>query len=197
MPTEDEDLIARIGAGEEQAFVSLVARYNPTLLRLARSFVPSEAVAEEVVQETWVAVLKGLGGFERRSTFRTWLIRILVNRARTTGVREKRAAEQTRSWAAVDPARFDRDGAWSAPPQHWSDQVDDRLRAAELSKHIVAALGGLPDQQREVVILRDIEGLSGKEVCQVLDLSEANQRVLLHRGRSQLRQVLESAFGEG
>jgi RNA polymerase sigma-70 factor (ECF subfamily) len=191
----DAELVARLRAGEEQAFVALVARHHAGMLRLASSLVSSPAVAEEVVQDTWVGVLRGIEGFAGRSTFRTWLLRILVNRATSTGVRERRSVAVGDAGPVVDRARFDASGAWMSPPQHWVEDSDDRLLAQGLADQIREALDALPTRQREVVMLRDVDGLSGHEVCEVLEISEANQRVLLHRGRSHLRQALESQLG--
>jgi RNA polymerase sigma-70 factor (ECF subfamily) len=205
-PVEDErELIDRLRAGDEAAFVLLVHRHHETMLRLACSFVPSLAVAEDVVQDTWLGVLRGLGGFEGRSSFRTWLFRILVNRARTAGARERRTVPVGPADAigdagagcgpAVDPSRFTESGQWLTPPEQWVEDADDRLRAGQLAGRIRSAIGELPDRQRAVVTLRDVEGLSSAEACQVLGITEANQRVLLHRGRSRVRQVLESELG--
>jgi RNA polymerase sigma-70 factor (ECF subfamily) len=191
----DQELLGRLRAGDEQAFVMLVRRHHDAMLRLARGYVPSVAVAEEVVQDTWLGVLRGLGGFEGRSSVRTWLFRILVNRARTAGVRERRSIAVSNPEPVVDPSRFDQSGAWAAPPEHWVEEADDRLDAVKLADRLRSAIDGLPDRQREVVMLRDVEGLSSQDVCSVLDLSEGNQRVLLHRGRSRLRQILETEFG--
>jgi RNA polymerase sigma-70 factor (ECF subfamily) len=187
----DDELLARLRAGDEDAFVLLVARYHATMLRLARSYVSSTAVAEEVVQDTWLGVVRGIDGFAGRSSFKTWLLQILVNRARSTGVREHRSTAVGDAAPAVDRSRFDASGAWMSPPQHWIEDSEDRLFAEGLASHIQAALEELPLRQREVVTLRDLDGLSSHEVCEVLDISEGNQRVLLHRGRSQLREVLE------
>jgi RNA polymerase sigma-70 factor (ECF subfamily) len=192
---EDERLLARLRAGDEQAFVELVARHRTAMVRIACSFVSSTAVAEEVVQDTWLGVLRGIDGFAGRSSFRTWLLRILVNRARSTGVREHRSVAVGDAGPAVDRSRFDASGAWASPPQHWVEDSEERLLAESLADQIQAALGELPARQREVVVLRDVDGLSGPEVCDVLEISEANQRVLLHRGRSHLRQALESELG--
>lgn len=175
--------------------MALVARYHSTMLHLARSFVGSEAIAEEVVQDTWVAVLRGLERFEGRSTFKTWLLQILVNRARSTGVRERRSVAVGDATPAVDRSRFDGGGAWMAPPEHWVEDSDDRLLAEGLADQIKESLEALPSRQREVVMLRDIDGLSGQEVSEALDISEANQRVLLHRGRGRLRAALEAQLG--
>jgi RNA polymerase sigma-70 factor (ECF subfamily) len=187
----DVELLARLRAGDEDAFVLLVARHHATMLRLARSYVSSTAVAEEVVQDTWLGVVRGIDGFAGRSSFKTWLLAILVNRARSTGVREHRSTAVGDAAPAVDRSRFDASGAWMSPPQHWIEDSEDRLFAEGLASHIQAALEELPSRQREVVTLRDLDGLSSHEVCEVLDISEGNQRVLLHRGRSQLREALE------
>jgi RNA polymerase sigma-70 factor, ECF subfamily len=192
-PARDEDyeLLTHASAGDEQAFVRLVERHHPAMLRLARVFVSSTAVAEEVVQDTWLAALRGIDGFAGRSTLKTWLLRILVNRARSTGVREHRSVPIGDAGPAVDRARFDASGAWMAPPQHWIEDSDDRLLAEGLAERIQTTLRDLSPRQREVVTLRDVEGLTSREVCEVLEITEANQRVLLHRARSHLRQALE------
>lgn len=192
---DERELVARLRAGDEKAFVILVKRHHDAMLRLAASFVPSLAIAEEVVQDTWLGVLRGLGGFEERSSFRTWLFRILVNRARTTGARERRTVAIGDAGPAVDASRFSETGQWLSPPGQWAQDIEDRLHAEELADGIRSAIGELPDRQRTVVTLRDVEGLSSDDVCQILDISQANQRVLLHRGRSRVRQVLETEFG--
>jgi RNA polymerase sigma-70 factor (ECF subfamily) len=192
---EDEELVARLRAGDEQAFVALVSRHHAAMVRVASSFVSSAAVAEEVVQDTWLGVLRGIDGFAGRSSFRTWLLRILVNRARSTGVHEHRSVAVGDAGPAVDRSRFDASGAWMSPPQHWVEDSENRLLAESLADQIHVALGELPARQREVVVMRDVDGLSGPEVCDVLEISEANQRVLLHRGRSHLRQALENELG--
>jgi len=188
----DEALLARLRSGDESAFLALVERYNGSLLRVARGFVPNEAVAEEVVQDTWIGVVRGVDRFEGRSSFKTWLFRILVNRARTTGVREHRHDTFDPTDPAVSPDRFDASGAWAEPLTPWEDGVDDRVVAAAWAPALRAALDELPARQRDVVVLRDVEGLSSEDVCTVLGISEGNQRVLLHRGRSRLRTALES-----
>ena len=193
--SDDDELLARLRAGEEEAFLALVERHHESMVRVAGSFVASRAVAEEVVQETWLAVLRGLDGFAGRSSFRTWLLAILVNRARSTGVREHRSVAVGDAGPAVDRSRFDVSGAWMSPPVHWIEDSEDRMVADGMASRIHSALADLSARQREVVLLRDVEGLSSGEVCEVLDISEGNQRVLLHRGRSHLRQVLETEFG--
>jgi RNA polymerase sigma-70 factor, ECF subfamily len=189
---EESELVTRLRAGDEQAFVQLVSRHHAAMLRLASSFVSSPAVAEEVVQDTWLGVLRGIDGFAGRSSFRTWLLRILVNRARSTGVREHRSVAVGDAGPVVDRSRFDASGAWMSPPQHWIEDSEDRMQAQALAGQIQKTLGELPTRQREVVVLRDVDGLSSHEVCEVLEISDANQRVLLHRGRSHLRQALEA-----
>ncbi len=192
----DEVLLERLREGDEQAFLELVSRHNGLLLRVARTFVREPAVAEEVVQDTWLGVLRGIDAFAGRASLRTWLLSILVNRARSTGVSERRrSATRLAAEPAVPADRFDAGGAWSAPPRHWVDEVDDRVFAESLAAPLRAALDDLPQRQREVVVLRDVDGLSAAEVCAVLEISEANQRVLLHRGRSRLRAALESELG--
>jgi len=192
----DLELLTRLRNGDEAAFVTLVSRYNPSLLRVARAYVPSQVLAEEVVQETWIGVLRGIGKFEGRSSIKTWIFRILINRARTAGAGEPRHLPLSSDQAAVDPVRFDSGGAWANPLESWESAADDRLVAASWSKCLGQALDDLPPLQREVVVLRDVEGLAGSEVCDLLGLTEANQRVLLHRGRSRLRSALELEFEE-
>ena len=192
----DSELLLRLRSGDEQAFVNLVARYHEPMLQLAASFVPNRAVAEEVVQDTWLAVLRGLDGFEGRSSLKTWLFRILVNRARSTGTREQRSIPVADPEPAVDPSRFDASGGWGDPPERWIEAAEVRMQAGKLADRIRARIGELPARQREVVLLRDVEGMSSEEVCAILALTEVNQRVLLHRGRSRLRQLFEDEFRE-
>lgn len=191
-PDADAILLERLRAGDEEAFVDLVRRHHDTMLRVASSFVPSRPVAEEVVQETWVAVLRGIDAFEGRSSLRTWIFKILVNRARTVGSKERRSLPMG---SAGDAGLFDDSGGWATPPEQWPDAVDDRFEADKLAEVLRSAIDDLPERQRRVVTLRDIEGLSGPEVCDILQLSEANQRVLLHRARSRLRQVVGAEVG--
>jgi RNA polymerase sigma-70 factor, ECF subfamily len=190
----DAELIRRLRVGDEQAFVALVERYHGSMLRIAASFVPSRAVAEEVVQDTWLAVLRGIARFEGRSSLRTWVFTILVNRARSTGTREQRSIPVADTGPVVDSSRFGPDGGWSSPPERWIEEAEDRLAAGKLAELLRSAMDDLPARQREVVVLRDVEGMSSEEVCDVLAISEGNQRVLLHRGRSKLRQVLETTL---
>lgn len=193
----DADLVRRLQAGDEQAFVSLVESYHAAMVALAMHFVPSRAVAEEVAQDAWLGVVRGIHRFEGRSSLKTWLFRILVNRARTAGRRERQApTPEAGRWPAVDPSRFGPDGTWSDPPADWPDDVDDRLAAREAVDRLRSMLARLPAAQRQVVVLRDVEGLSAAEVCEILDVTDGNQRVLLHRGRSRLRAMLAAEMGK-
>jgi RNA polymerase sigma-70 factor (ECF subfamily) len=191
----DEELIGPLRAGDERAFAELVDRYHASMVRVASTFVPSRAIAEEVVQDTWLGVVRGIGRFEGRSSLKTWIFRILVNRARTTGAKEPRSVElDGGDGLSVD--RFGAGGEWAEPPGAWSDDIDDRLSAPAIAAKIKEAVELLPPAQCQVVTLRDIEGLSSIEVCKMLDISEGNQRVLLHRGRSRIRSILETELGE-
>jgi RNA polymerase sigma-70 factor (ECF subfamily) len=194
---DEADLVRRLRAGDEAAFAALVRRYHAQLLRLASTFVASRAVAEEAVQETWLGVVRGIERFEGRASVRTWLFRILMNQARTAGVREHRSIPvDLGDEAAVPPGRFDGSGHWAAPPVPWTDEVDARLDATTLAGRLADLLPELPPAQRQVFMLRDVEGMSASEVCEVLDLTEGNQRVLLHRARSRLRGMLEARMGK-
>jgi RNA polymerase sigma-70 factor, ECF subfamily len=192
----DVELLNGLRAGNERAFVTLVGRHNDSMLRLACSLVPDRAVAEEIVQDTWLGVIRGINRFEGRSSLKTWLLHILVNRARSTGVREHRTVPVSTQGVGEDSGRFDGSGHWLDPPQHWTQDVLDRLSAEGLSKRIRSVLEAMPTFQRQVVTLRDVDGLNSKEVCELLDISESNQRVLLHRGRCRLRQELEGEYGK-
>ena len=199
----DEALLtARLKAGDEAAFRELIEALHGSLLGLARTFLKDTASAEEMVQETWLAVLQGLDRFEGRSSLKTWIFSILANKARTRAVRDGRevlfsemaSAEETDE-PAVDPSRFKASGFWNEPPRPWDDDTPERLLAnAEMMQHLKRALEALPATQRVVVVLRDMEGLSAEEACNILNVSETNQRVLLHRGRSRLRRMLEDAL---
>jgi RNA polymerase sigma-70 factor (ECF subfamily) len=188
----DVELLTLLRDGDEDAFVALVARYQEPMLRLARSMVPSRAVAEEAVQDTWMGVVRGIDRFEGRSSLKTWLFRILVNRARSAGVTEHR--EVSGRSTVDDGSRFDARGAWREPVVRWQSDADARLDAAAWAPLLQEALETLPTRQRQVVLLRDVEGLSGPEVCDILGLSMGNQRILLHRGRSHLRDVVDAAM---
>jgi RNA polymerase sigma-70 factor (ECF subfamily) len=206
---EDLRLLDALRAGDEAAFSELVTRYHGSLVRIAQIYVSSGAVAEEVAQETWLGVLNGLDRFEGRSSLKTWIFRILGNIAKTRAQREGRtlpfsALEDPARVPepAVEPERFlDTEhprwpGHWASPPRSWSELPDERLLAAETRGRIEQAIGALPASQRAVISLRDIEGWTSEEVCNALGLSETNQRVLLHRARSKVRQVLEEYLGD-
>ena len=193
---DDAELVARLRSGDDDAFRVVVERYHTTLLRLAQTMVPTRAVAEEVVQDTWLGLVKGIGRFEGRSSLRTWLFHVLVNRARSTGARERRPPTGMTAGPTVDSSRFRANGAWADPPVPWPDDVDDRLVAGQLAERIRPRLAELPDTQRQVVLLRDVEGLSAQQVCDLLGITDGNQRVLLHRGRARLRGMLEAEMGK-
>ena len=195
---DDADLVARLQAGDEGAFATLVDLYHAPLLRLACTFVPSRAVAEEVVQDTWLGVVRGIDRFEGRSSLKTWLFRIVVNRARTAGVRERRETPTDRpDGPSVPPERFNASGGWASPPSPWTDDAEERIVARQTAHKVSRHLNLLPERQRQVVVIRDFEGLPTTEVCSILGITEANQRVLLHRGRSRVRNMLERELGKG
>jgi len=177
----EDVVVARLRAGDDSAFNELVTRYQPQLIRLAGLFVANLAVAEEVAQETWVALLVGIDRFEQRSSLRTWLFQICVNRARTTGLREHRTLVSDRVESLLDEVQSGSSSAWPA------DLDDSELIAAART-----AIKGLPSAQRRVVTMRDLNGLTSAQVCQALGLSETNQRVLLHRGRTQVRRAINA-----
>lgn len=199
----DDELVDALRAGDERVFADLVDRYSPGMLAVARRYVGSREVAEDVVQDTWIALLTGLDRFEGRASLRTWLFRVLVNIAKTRGVREKRTtpfdASVDGSSPTVPPDRFqsggDRwPGHWVRFPAPWVDSPERSLLAAETLALVRAELDRLPEQQRLVVAMRDVEGYASDEVCALLELSAVNQRVLLHRGRARLRAALADYF---
>jgi RNA polymerase sigma-70 factor (ECF subfamily) len=206
--TSEAELIDRLQRGDEAAFTWLVDTYSPSLKRLALVFVSVDAVAEEVVQETWMAVLTGVGRFEGRSSLKTWLFKILTNRAKTRAGREKRTVgfselePEDGDGPVVGPERFlppddpNFAGHWSTPPYPWSVTAEQAVLRRETMDVLRRGFENLPRSQRTVVMLRDVEGWPAHEVCAALELSEANQRVLLHRGRSRLRSILEKYFAE-
>lgn len=188
----EADLVALLRAGDEEAISQLVERWSPAMFRLARSFVASPQSAEDVVQEAWLGMLSGLARFEGRSSLRTWTFTILVNRARTRGAREARTLPRSPlEDAAVEPAR-----TWSSTvtPSRWDDTPESAVLSREALFELDRAISALPQRQRQVVTMRDIEGMSAEEVCAALGLSAANQRVLLHRARSALRTALAGYY---
>ena len=208
--TEDLVLVEALRAGDERAFMMLVERYGPAMLRLAMMYVSTRAVAEDVVQEAWLGVLKGLNGFQGRSSLRTWIFRILVNTAKTRGRRESRTVPFSSLWSpdseaepAVDADRFRPAGDrfpnhWiEGAPASWEGVPEERLLAGETLDRVREAIEALPPNQREVIRLRDVLGWTSAEVREALDITETNQRVLLHRARSKVRHALESYLGEG
>jgi RNA polymerase sigma-70 factor (ECF subfamily) len=195
-------LLEALRRGDEQAFTSLVQRHHSSLLRLAMSYVATREQAEDAVAETWLGVLNGLDRFEGRSSLKTWIFRILVNRAKTKAVREKRsvpfsslAGDGDEAEPSVEPGRFAPAGNWSAPPESWEGLPEERLLSAEARAVVDDAIEMLPDTQRAVITLRDVKGFTSQEACEVLGLTEVNQRVLLHRARSKVRARLEEYLG--
>jgi RNA polymerase sigma-70 factor (ECF subfamily) len=202
LPTTDEaELLTRLRAGDEKAFERLVARHYPTMLAVARTYVRDRAVAEEVVQEAWLGVIQGLDRFEGRSSLKTWILSILVNQAKTRGTREARsrpfaAFAQEDDAPAVAPERFrgpddQYPGGWRSFPANWGAAADVAVQDRETLRVVMGAIAELPPAQQTVIRMRDVEGYSSDEVCATLDVSEANQRVLLHRARSRVRSALE------
>jgi RNA polymerase sigma-70 factor (ECF subfamily) len=201
-PEDELDLVRRLREGDEEAFAGIVERYHATLVRLAVVFVRTEASAEEVVQDVWAAVIEGLETFEARSSLKTWIFRILTNRAKTRGVRERRTEplpsvdDEDDGRPAVDPSRFGSDGMWTSPPRRWGDSPEGILLRQEAVGLVLSTIDRLPPRQRAVILLRDVEGQTAEEVCNVLEINETNQRVLLHRARMEVRRVLEQYLSE-
>jgi RNA polymerase sigma-70 factor (ECF subfamily) len=206
---EDALLVDALRGGDEAAFVELVRRYGALMLRIARLYVPTRSVAEEVVQETWLGVLKGIDRFEGRSSFKTWLLRILTNIAKTRAEREGRSvpfsalaqAELETAESSVDPDRFFPQGErwanyWSSSPTRFEDLPESQLLSSETFAVAREAIDGLPGAQRTVITMRDIAGFASEDVCEVLGLTEGNQRVLLHRARTRVRRALEQHLEE-
>ena len=197
----DEHIVAALRAGDERTFRELFERSYPMMKRVARAYVASDAVAEEIVQDTWMAIVTGIERFEGRSALGTWMFSILTNQAKTHSARERRAlpfsgvAPGHMEEPAVDPDRFQKDGEawpghWATPPRPWQ-KPERRLLSLEARDRLKQALAELPDRQRLIVGLRDVDGHSSEEVCDLLGISQENQRVLLHRGRSRLRAILD------
>jgi RNA polymerase sigma-70 factor, ECF subfamily len=184
-------LVERLRAGDEAAFSELVERLHPAMVRLALTRVRSRAVAEEVAQDAWLGLLRGIDTFEGRSSLRSWLFRIVINRAISTGVRERTHLPVHDEELEHRDGRFSQDGWWVTPPTHWADEALDRITAPAMVARVHQVIAELPRGQQAVVTLRDVEGLSSAEVCAVLDITEGNQRVLLHRARTRIRAALE------
>lgn len=195
----DRELVERLLDGDEAAFESLIDTHHRGMVKLARTFVVDETAAEEVVQETWTAVIDGLERFEGRSSLKTWIFSILTNLARKRGEKDSRSV----AWSSLsdepldgevdeDSNRFNTEGRWSVPPVPWNTDPEEELLRTDMLEKIQQAIETLPPSQGAVVRLRDVEGLPSEEVCELLDISSGNQRVLLHRGRSKVRDALES-----
>lgn len=196
---EDTELVQGLRAGDEEAFRALLRMYGSGMLRVAQMYVSNRAAAEDVVQEALLGVLRGIDRFEGRSSLKTWLFTIVVNNAKTRGVRESRSipfSSVDEGGGTVSPERFHAEserfpGHWAVPPASWAGIPDERLVAGETMAVVRREIDRLPDAQRAVITLRDVEGFSAEEVCNALDLTETNQRVLLHRARAKVRAALE------
>jgi RNA polymerase sigma-70 factor, ECF subfamily len=204
---DETELVSALQAGNELAFAELVDAISPLLLRVAMAHLPNRPLAEDVVQETWLAVIQGIGGFEGRSTVKTWVVSILLNKARTRAEREGRSVPFSELTGAEDedgpvvsPERFlapnhpEWPGHWTAPPDPWEQNPEHRLLARETLAQVMVAIESLPAQQRMVMVMRDVNGFPADEVQGLLGLSSGNQRVLLHRARSRVRTQLEAHF---
>jgi RNA polymerase sigma-70 factor, ECF subfamily len=208
--SEELRLLERLRGGDEVAFASLVDRHHGALVRLARAYVSDHSIAEEVVQETWIGVLEGLDRFEGRSSLKTWIFSILTNKAKTRGVRESRhvsfspleASDDSPEEPAVDPTRFRTTGHWAgywvSYPLPWDENTPEKLLLSkEGTAFLEQAIEALPAKLRQIIVMRDVEGLSSEEACNILGVSETNQRVLLHRARSRVRRTLEKYLEGG
>jgi RNA polymerase sigma-70 factor, ECF subfamily len=203
--TDEQRLIESLKAGDERAFAWLLDEYSSALFRVAMTHVGTRSVAEEVVQETWLGVINGIGRFEGRSSLKTWIFRILTNTANTRGQRERRIVPFSALGSADEEPSVDADRFFPPDharyPDHWAlgptawETPEEGLLSAEARELILSAIDELPEAQRTVVTLRDVQGWSPEEVCDALQLSDVNQRVLLHRARTKVRAVLESYFG--
>ncbi len=199
---DDAALVDRIIAGDRAAFRGLIEREHCTLVRFARAITRDHDLAEEVVQDAWVRIHRGLARFERRSSLRTWMARVVVNRAKTLVVRAARwvplESEAELHEDAIDPGSFSTGGFWSRIPARWHAETPERLLCHQQARAAIEAqIEALPPGQRAVLTLRDLEGWDAEEVCNALDISESNQRVLLHRARSRVRAALGKVLGEG
>ncbi len=204
---EEQSLLTRLKAGDESAFNELVNRHHGALVRMAMGHVADREVAEEVVQDTWMAVIEGLDRFEGRSSLRTWVFGILIHKAKDRGVREKRhvtfsafTSLDDEAEEAVDPSRFRQSGEWAGhwafPPQPWDEQTPEKLLASQQAVSAMnKAIEALPANLKDVLILRDVEGVEAREVCKLLNITETNLYVRLHRARERVRAAVEQALG--
>lgn len=203
----EDQLIARLKRGDEGAFDELINQHHSVLIRMATGYVADREVAEEVVQDTWMAVIESLNRFEGRSSLRTWICGILIHKAKDRGIREKRhttfsafESYDDDNDEAVDPSRFQQNGEWAGhwafPPQPWDDQTPEKLLASQQAVNAMNnAIEALPATLKEVLILRDVEGVEAKEVCELLNITETNLYVRLHRARERVRAAVETALG--
>lgn len=194
---KEHALLAKLRDRDPRAFRDLVNRYHRSFVRVARAFVATDAVAEEVAQEAWLKIIEGIDGFEERSSLKTWMFTIVSNRAKTRGIREKRSvpwSSMESEEPAVAPDRFDERGMWSRPPVSWGESPERAAMNDEALRLLASEAEALPERQRLVFTLRDIHELDAEEVCNILEVTETNQRVLLHRARTRLRAALEAAF---
>ncbi len=206
----EEELVAALKGGDEAALTVLVERHHKPMLRVAGMYLRDSHAAEEVVQDTWIAVLTGIDRFEQRSTFKTWLFHILANKARSRWVRDQRSVPlsslasddpDARAGPAVDPDHFQPPGHrwaghWAVPPANWARIPEEQLLARETIEVVRDAIDELPPRQRQVIVLRDVEGWPAEEVCAAVEISDGNQRILLHRARSHVRAALEVHLGD-
>lgn len=208
MTLDETQLIAALRAGDESAFMQLVDAYHAKMVRLAHSFVGNTMVAEEVAQEAWLGVLRGVQRFEGRSSLQTWIFTILTNCARTRARREQRTLTFSDIFAVedddeptVDPDRFQQEGRWRGHwhdgPSSWREVPENRILAQETLELVRAAIEALPPNQRTVILLRDVDGVEAADVCNILQISESNQRVLLHRARAKVQEALARYLKEG
>ncbi|HJU64714.1 MAG TPA: RNA polymerase sigma factor [Gemmatimonadaceae bacterium] len=208
--SHEHQILDRLRQGDEAAFVALVEQLGPAMLRLARLYTGDQAIIEDAIQDAWLGVLRGLPGFQERASLRTWICRILINRLRSRLKRDGRMvpfsslfdAASASSEPAVEPERFLGEDHprwprhWKEPPQRWGESPEEQLLSAEARAQLNQVVALLPPAQREVITLRDIEGWRAEEVCNLLEITETNQRVLLHRARSRVRRALERYFTE-
>jgi RNA polymerase sigma-70 factor (ECF subfamily) len=204
---EEAVLLAKLRKGDEGAFDQLVNKHHGALIRMAMGYVADREVAEEVVQDTWMAVIEGLDRFEGRSSLRTWIFGIMIHKAKDRGVREKRHTNFSAfescdddNEEAIDPSRFQQSGEWAGhwafPPQPWDDQTPEKLLASQQAVNAMQrAIEALPANLKEVLILRDVEGVEAKEACEILKITETNLYVRLHRARERVRAAVETALG--
>jgi RNA polymerase sigma-70 factor (ECF subfamily) len=196
---DDHVLLGRLRSGDERAFEMLVDRYDGSLRRVARTYVRTQGAVEDVVQETWLGVLRGLSAFAGRSSLRTWIFSILLNQARTRARRDARSlpfsALETDDGPTVDPAAFGADGRWASAPARLDGDPETGLLSGELRAELLHAVEALSEEQRAVITLRDLVGCSAPEVCELLDITDGNQRVLLHRARTRVRHALAPLMG--